>query len=315
MKYNAKSIPRTLARVAVRVLLAYAVLFSIVGTIALAVLFRMVWQPVAAVKRLRTENPEQTVFMAVFRENLRKSGRADTLFHEFTPIDSISPHLINAVIAAEDDDFYVHPGFDLPAILKAYEYNTARGRIVRGASTLTQQLAKNLFLSNERTFGRKYRELGFTLLMEHFLGKKRIMELYLNYAQWGKNLFGCEAASRFYFKKPSGRLTQYEAVRLAAVLAMPAKLSPLNPDTYFMQQRIVMINNNIFLKNRSHSRQGAFPVPAEDTLRLPGEDTVLTSDDSAIIEEKIRVQDSLISRDTLAGDSTKKDSTGNRLSP
>lgn len=303
MTLNKKTLER-LTRAVVKVLLVYSVLFSIAGTLALAFIFQTLWHPLSAVRKLKKTNPEQTVFMAVFRDNMRKSLRSDTLLHSFVPIDSISPHLISAVLAAEDDDFYVHPGFDLPAILKAYEYNTSRGRIVRGASTLTQQLAKNLFLSNEKTFGRKYRELCYTLLMEHFLGKKRILELYLNYAQWGKNIFGCEAASRYYFKKPSGKLSQYEAVRLAAVLAMPAKLSPLNPDTYFMQQRIVMINNNIFLRNRSRSRQGVFPpAPAEDTLRLPGEDTVVTPDDSAVIEEKIRMQDSLIGRDSLADSS------------
>jgi monofunctional biosynthetic peptidoglycan transglycosylase len=264
-----KKILQNIGKWIARVFLAYAVLFSVTVTTALVVLARTLWQPVAKVKYLKDHNPEATVFMAALQEGGGLAVRRDSLLHSYVPIDFVSPHLVEAVIAAEDYDFYVHPGFDLLAILKAYEYNTERGKIIRGASTITQQLAKNLFLSNEKTFARKYKELFYTLLLEHFLGKKRIMELYINYAQWGKNIFGCEAASQFYFKKSSAKLTLNESARLAAVLVKPAKLSPLNAGGPFMQQRIVMIANNIYLKNKKAFQADEFPIVRSDSLVLP----------------------------------------------
>ena len=264
-----------------RFLITYAILFSLIGTIALLMAPKTVLAPLLAVKKLQMENPKETVFMAVYRENLLKAGRTDTLFHHYVPLDSISPLLQEAVIAAEDDDFYLHPGFDVLAMVQAYEYNLTVRKIRRGASTLTQQLAKNLFLSSEKTFSRKYQELFYTLLMEHFLGKKRILELYLNYAQWGKTLFGVEAASQFYYKKPASQLTQQEAVRLAAVLAMPAKLSPLNPESRFLQQRMTMIWNNLYMHKHPKNRTDSLSSPAAaDSSVNSTADTVITAEDS-----------------------------------
>ena len=232
-----------------RFLLAYAVLFSIVGTIILATVAVIIGIPVFTVKTLAFVNPGESAFMKDYKTILRHSGKADTLSHVFVPIDSISINLQNAVLAAEDDAFYVHPGIDINAVLDAYNYNLERRRIKRGASTLTQQLAKNLFLNGDRTFNRKYKELMYTLLMENFLGKKRILELYLNYAQWGKTIFGCEAASRHYFGKSAKNLSTHEAARLAAVLVAPARLSPTNASSGFMQRRLAVIATNLY----SHS--------------------------------------------------------------
>ena len=224
--------------------LLYAVVFSIAGTIVLYLAFQFVMAPLRQVKTLKTVNPKETVYMARYRATL---GPKDTLFQKFVPIDSISMYLQNAVLAAEDDGFYTHPGFNIDAMLSAIEYNKSHNGIKRGASTITQQLAKNLFLSNEKSFERKARELMYTLLLEKFLGKKRILELYLNYAQWGKTAFGCEAASQLYYKKSCKNLSRIEAARLAAVLAMPNKVSPLSTSSGFISQRIAVIASNLFL--------------------------------------------------------------------
>lgn len=224
--------------------LLYAVAFSIAGTIAIYMAFQFVMTPLRQVKALKTSNPKETVYMTRYRATL---GPNDTLRQKFVPLDSISLYLQNTVLAAEDDGFYLHPGFNIDAMLSAIEYNKSHNGIKRGASTITQQLAKNLFLSNEKSFERKARELMYTLLLEKFLGKKRILELYLNYAQWGKTVFGCEAASQLYYKKSSKSLSRMEAARLAAVLAMPNKVSPLSTSSGFISQRIAVIANNLFL--------------------------------------------------------------------
>ncbi len=203
--------------------------------------------PFREVLALKKYNPKQTAYMQQYKKKLIDSKLPDTLVHSFISIDSISPYLKSAVLASEDDGFYTHPGFDIEAILSAYEYNKIHRKVKRGASTITQQLAKNLFLDNSRSFERKFKELVYTLLMEHYLGKDRIFELYLNYAQWGKNIFGCEAAARQYYKKGSKNLTRTEAARLAAVLAMPSRICPTNTQSLFIAKRIAVIANNLYL--------------------------------------------------------------------
>ena len=247
--------------------ITYAVAFSLVGTIALYKAYIFVMTPIREVKALQHNNPHETLYMTRYRETLEEK---DTLSQIFVPLDSISTNLQHAVLAAEDDGFYTHPGFDIEAMLEAMEYNRINNKIKRGASTLTQQLAKNLFLTSERSFERKYRELMYTVLMEKILGKKRILELYLNYAQWGKALFGCEAASRHYYKKSCKKLTRMEAARLAAVLAKPEKVSPLNMKSTFIPKRIAVIANNLFLHHliddSGYTALTGNPLPVKDTI-------------------------------------------------
>ncbi len=137
----------------------------------------------------------------------------------------LSPHLERAVLAAEDDRFFLHEGFDFEEIGKAIE-NSKRGKRLRGASTITQQVAKNLFLWEGRSYVRKGLEAWLTVVLEVCLSKERILDLYLNMAEWGDGIFGAEAASRTYFHKPASRLTREEAARLAAVLPAPRRWSP-----------------------------------------------------------------------------------------
>jgi monofunctional glycosyltransferase len=230
-----------------RVLLWYAIGFSLAGSLIILWAGIKIATPLWQVRRLAHVNPVQTAYMLSLSPPAGQRGaKKETMTVTFMPLDSIARSLPQAVIAAEDGAFYAHPGFDLAAILDAYEYNRQHGRIKRGASTITQQLAKNLFLNGEKSFDRKYREFAYTILLEHFLGKKRILELYLNYAQFGPGIFGCEAAARAYFNKSSKNLTMREASLLAAALASPARLNPRRPDSNFMRQRMTVIANNLY---------------------------------------------------------------------
>ena len=229
--------------------LTYAVLFSIAGTFALIYGYIVITKPIRDVRFLVDHNPNETLYMKECRAALRAQGKPDRLQQRFVRLDSISKTLQSSVIAAEDDGFYTHPGIDIEAILKAAEYNRDRNKIVRGASTITQQLAKNLFLDQDKNFMRKIKELGYTMLLEKYLSKDRILELYLNYAQWGDDIFGCEAASQQYYRKPSSHLTMSEASRLAATLAMPSRVSPLNANSVFIQKRVEVIANNLYRRH------------------------------------------------------------------
>ena len=229
--------------------LAYAVVFSLVATIAIVWVYCSIMAPIRQVEFLIDHNPKETVFMRQYKRDLLEKGVPDSLYQAFVPLASISKSLRYAVIAAEDDGFYTHPGFDIEAMLGAYEYNRNHNKLARGGSTITQQLAKNLFLTNEKSFVRKFKELGYTVLLEKYLDKDRILELYLNYAQWGDNIFGCEAASLRYYKKTCARLTLGEATRLAASLVSPERLTPLNENSLFLHKRIDVIANNLYKKH------------------------------------------------------------------
>ncbi len=237
------------------VFITYAVVFTLVATFLIIKGYYYfndtLMKPVNEVKALKTENPTESAYMSRYRQELRDKGENDSLTQKFVPLDSISKTLIYAVLAVEDDGFYNHPGFSLDAIVEAIEYNkTAASNKRHGASTITQQLAKNLFLSPERSFERKIKELGYTLLMEKYLGKDRILELYMNYAQWGKNIFGCEAAANVYYKKNGLNLTLTEAARMAACLSMPSKLTPYHTKSVYMGKRVMIIANNMYLRKR-----------------------------------------------------------------
>ncbi len=264
------------------IFVTYAVAFSIAFTILLVVGYLYVTKPLNEVKLLQKQNPAETAFMKQYREELAKNGDKDSLVQVFVPFDSISDNLKKAVLAAEDDAFYSHPGFSLDAIVEAIDHNRNTRGVKHGASTITQQLAKNLFLSPERSFERKFKELGYTLLMEKYLSKDRIFELYLNYAQWGKNVFGCEAASNLYYKKSSRTLNRSEAARMAAVLAMPGRLTPHHTRSNFMAKRLAVIANNLYLMgnidDEGYSSLTGQPPPGKETDRLADSTGTLQSD-------------------------------------
>lgn len=175
---------------------------------------------------LKFNNPTSTAFMRATLDELRADNPRATLAYDWVPYDQISKSLKRAVIASEDANFTTHNGVEWQAIRRALEYNlmmAEEGRSrMRGGSTITQQLAKNLFLSADRSYVRKAQELVLTWMIEAVMSKERILELYLNVAQWGVDIFGAQAASAHYFKRDAARLNDPQAARLAAMLPNPA---------------------------------------------------------------------------------------------
>jgi monofunctional biosynthetic peptidoglycan transglycosylase len=155
------------------------------------------------------------------------------LRHAWVPYDRISVHLKRAVVAAEDARFAEHEGFDWEGIQKAMEKNQRRGKTVSGGSTISQQLAKNLFLSGERSVLRKAQEAVITLMLEAVLDKRRILELYLNVAEWGEGVFGAEAAARHHFGVSAAQLGPAQSARLAAMLPRP-RFYDRNPGSAYL---------------------------------------------------------------------------------
>jgi len=163
----------------------------------------------------------ETSFMAYRMEELRAKSPKATPSYQWVPYDRISANLKRAMIAAEDAKFVDHEGFDWDGIQLAMEKNEKKGRVVAGGSTITQQLAKNLFLTPSRSYLRKAEEAVITVMLESFLPKRRILEIYLNVIEWGNGVFGAEAAARRYFGEPAAQLSAEQAARLAAMAPNP----------------------------------------------------------------------------------------------
>lgn len=165
--------------------------------------------------------PRATAFMAARLDVLQQKRPQARLQQRWVPYAQISQHLKRAVIAAEDSRFVEHRGFDWVGIETAFEKNLKKGRIVAGGSTISQQLAKNLFLSGSRTPWRKAQEAVITFMLERLMSKRRILEIYLNVIEWGDGVFGAEAAARHYFKASAKSLGPAPAARLAAMIPNP----------------------------------------------------------------------------------------------
>lgn len=168
-------------------------------------------------------DPSFTSFMAIRLDELREKDPKAQLKHQWVPYERISSHLKRAVVAAEDDKFVDHEGFDWEAVQKAMEKNQRRGRTVAGGSTISQQLAKNLFLSPSKTPWRKGQEAVITLMLETVMDKRRILEIYLNVVEWGNGVFGAEAAARHYYSVPASQLSTAQSAHLAVMLPNPRK--------------------------------------------------------------------------------------------
>lgn len=167
--------------------------------------------------------PAETSFMSLRLDEISRDKPDAELHYRWVPYEKISIHLKRAVVAAEDDTFVDHEGFDWEGIQKAIEKNQKKGRMVAGGSTISQQLAKNLFLSGERTAARKAQEFVITFMLEALLSKRRILEIYLNHVEWGEGLFGAQAAARHYFRIDARRLGAMQAARLAVMLPAPKR--------------------------------------------------------------------------------------------
>ena len=188
----------------------------------------------------RFEPPRETAFMAYRLDEARAKGRALELKYAWVPYARIASSLKRAMIAAEDAKFVDHEGFDWDGIQRALEKNEKRGRVVAGGSTITQQLAKNLFLSPTKSYWRKGEEAVITVMLEILLPKTRILELYLNVIEWGNGVFGAEAAARHYFGVPATQLSSSQAARLAAMAPNP-RFYERNPGAPGLMRKIDII--------------------------------------------------------------------------
>jgi monofunctional biosynthetic peptidoglycan transglycosylase len=222
---RARAVLRTTSRVLVGVL---TLVLAAVLALQLWFLGHIVWW--------KNHDPSSTAFMRGQLAVLREADPKAELRHRWVPYEQISPHLKRAVIASEDANFTEHDGVDWDAIEKAHERNLKRGKVTHGGSTITMQLAKNLFLSGERSYLRKAQELVIAFMLEAILGKRRILEIYLNVAEWGVGVFGCEAAARRSFGTGAERLSGPQAARLAAMLPRP-RFYDRNPGSVTLTRR------------------------------------------------------------------------------
>lgn len=184
------------------------------------------------VSELARTNPKKTAFMAYRERQWEEAGQKKKIQQRWVGLGRISPYAVKAVVIAEDDKFWHHEGFDYEAIQKAIEKDLKKKAFKAGGSTISQQLAKNLYLSPSKNPVRKIREAILTWRIEGALSKKRIIELYLNVAEWGDGIFGVEMAARHHFGKPASHLSAMEAARLAAVLPNPLRFSPTGTSRY-----------------------------------------------------------------------------------
>jgi monofunctional glycosyltransferase len=196
-------------------------------------------------------NPSSTAFMRADAWRLAAAQPSVAIQHQWVPYEQISRNLKRAIIASEDADFANNNGYEVDAILQAWERNKAKGKIVAGGSTISQQLARNLFLSSQKSYIRKGQELIITWMLETLLDKERIFEIYLNSVEFGKGVYGAEAAARYYYRVPASRLSAWQAARLAVMLPNPKYFDAHRGSPYLSQRAGVIAR-----------RMGAAELPA-----------------------------------------------------
>lgn len=211
-------------------LLAVLLVVSISAVVEIAML------PFDSISQLKTRNPTETALMRQRQEEALDRGARLTIRHQWVPLSTIPEHAIQAILVAEDGAFFAHHGVDWYETWESVKENVRQGRIVRGGSTITQQVAKNLYLSTARTPMRKIKELFLTVALEHQLSKRRILEIYVNSIEWGHGVFGIEAAARQYFHKSARHLTRHEAAKLAVVIPSPLRHRP-NGDSLYVRRK------------------------------------------------------------------------------
>ncbi|MGK2859714.1 MAG: monofunctional biosynthetic peptidoglycan transglycosylase [Thermoanaerobaculia bacterium] len=256
-----------------------------IGLLAALLLFLAIeWLRFPDVAKLRKENPKTTAFMELRRKQLRSEGKSDELKHRWVPYERISPNLRRAVIVSEDSAFYEHEGIDVEELKKSMETNLEKGKLARGGSTITQQLAKNLYLSPSKNPYRKVRELLITRALERELTKKRIFEIYLNVVEYGEQVYGAEAAARFYFNKPALALSPSEAALLAGCLPNPRKMNPGAPNKRLRaRQRIILSRMNRWGRYFEQEVLTA-PAPAHAAEEATTTDSVTTATDATAFD-------------------------------
>ncbi len=246
------------------------------------------WFTFPDVAKLATERPKTTAFMEQRKRVLRSEGESDALEWKWVPYGQISPYLRRGVLVAEDNSFYEHEGVDVDAMKEAFERDWKRRKISHGGSTITQQLAKNLYLSPSRNPLRKVREYFIARALEKHLTKKRILEIYLNVVEMGERVYGAEAAARHYFKKSASALTAREAALLAGCLPNPRIMNPGDPNKRLRsRQRMILSRMKRwgYLFERevlTEKKPEAEPAPAsttETTETAPADTAPVTDSD------------------------------------
>lgn len=185
---------------------------------------------------LRTSTPESSALMVARVQQAKLRKRSYRLHHQFVPLSRVAPVMQRAVLLGEDQNFWRHQGIDWGELRKAVDAAVKEGRLSRGASTVTQQTVKNLYLSNERSLWRKGKEMLLAHRLEKAVSKERILELYLNFAEWGDGVFGVEMAARRYFQKSAAQLDAAEAAVLTAMLPSPLTRDPRKPNKNLRQR-------------------------------------------------------------------------------
>jgi monofunctional biosynthetic peptidoglycan transglycosylase len=196
---------------------------SLVILFVVIILLQIIFLPYGDVRQLKTKNPGETAFMREFAARAKKEHRSFHIKQNSVSLKSIPQDAVDAVVVAEDGTFWWHEGFDWFEFKESIERNFEEGRAARGASTITQQLVKNLYLSSSKNPLRKLKEWILTWYMEQQLSKSRILEIYLNVIEWGDGVYGIDAASQYYFDKPASDLNRDECTRLAAIIPSPRK--------------------------------------------------------------------------------------------
>jgi monofunctional biosynthetic peptidoglycan transglycosylase len=204
--------------------LGWIIVLGVLAAAAAVVGYQLLtWPDVAALARA---NPETTAFIERYRAQRRAAGQSDRVEWRWIPDQALSPHLKRAAVSAEDMEFFSHDGFSTSEIKLALREALETKEAPRGASTITQQLAKNLWLSPSRNPIRKFKEVLLTRQLERKLAKRRILEIYLNVVEFGSGVYGAEAAAQRYFGKSAASLTEHEAAQLAASLPRPSRWHP-----------------------------------------------------------------------------------------
>ena len=216
------------------------------------------------VRPLARENPKTTAFMELRKAEARDDGRKNfSIRHQWVAYGRISPTLRRAVIVTEDAAFFDHDGIDIEEIKASLEKNWEEGQFLRGGSTITQQLAKNLYLSPSRNPIRKIKELFIARRLEAALTKQRIFEIYLNVIEWGDGIFGCEAAARAYFRKSCAGLEMAESALMAGAIINPREHSPARPTRRLLRRQQIIMRRMGFTESPPPSPANA--TPANDT--------------------------------------------------
>ena len=223
------------------------------------------------VRRLATSNPKTTAFMELRARESERDGKPFQFDQRWVPYSRISPNLKRAVLAAEDSAFWQHEGIDVEQIRVAVQQAMDKGSVPRGASTLTQQLAKNLYLSPSRDPLRKLRELIITRRLEAALTKQRIFEIYLNVVEWGDGVWGAEAAARHYFGVPASALSRQQAALLAGALINPRRYNPARPPTRLLRRQRIILARMGNVEPPVGGRASAPPPNPEAALPLDDE--------------------------------------------